>query len=264
MSRKERLIAGVLLVVAVGGGALIPRLLATPAAPLGVALGQGPGPSVVQAPTIPQTGHHTSQRTTSLPRVTAGTPAVAVTPIALQPQTTSAGRPKRASVSPPAPPAVTVPLNPSPPPTQPAAAVRQPPAAIASSGEAKTPPGQAKKLSGLARTPPGQAKKLHAPGPPSPAKHSTGAGRRNAHSDLPGSGHGRPDAQTPSHPVGPHHRGVGHLAPPPSRPASPARTGRPQARAEDRGRRGKGGDGTSSAPVAPGNGQNGHGKGRGD
>jgi len=257
----------------------MPRLLATSAAPLGLVLGPGPAPSVVQAPSIPQTGHHTSQRTTSLSQGAVVTPVIAVTPVALQPtQAASAGRPKQASVSPTAPLPVTVPLNPSSPPIRPAAAVRQPPGSVTSPDDAKTPPGQAKKLqglamkppgqakklSGLAKTPPGRAKKLHAPGPPSPAKASTRAGRRNAHSDLPGSGHGRPDAQTPPHPVGTHHRGVGHLAPPPSGAAPPTRKGRPQARAEDRGRGGEGGEGSPPAPVARGNGHGGHGNGRGD
>ena len=44
MSWKERLVAALLLAIAVGGGALIPRLLASPATPLGIALGAGPRP----------------------------------------------------------------------------------------------------------------------------------------------------------------------------------------------------------------------------
>ena len=54
MSRKERLVAALLLAVAVAGGALIPRLLASPPTSLGIALGPGPSRSVVQAPAIPQ------------------------------------------------------------------------------------------------------------------------------------------------------------------------------------------------------------------
>ena len=62
MSRKERVIAALLLAVAVIGGALIPRLLASPSAPLGIALGPGPGRSVVQAPALPKAPHHSSAR----------------------------------------------------------------------------------------------------------------------------------------------------------------------------------------------------------
>jgi hypothetical protein len=277
MSRKERVIAGLLLVVAVGGSALIPRLLATPAAPLGIALGPGPRASVVQAPAAPQVADHTSQHTTSVSREAAVTPIAAVTPVAAKPaESTSIGRPKQASGSPTAPPTATLPSNPPPPPTQPAADVRQPPVSVTPPAQAKTPPGQAKKLRGLTMTPPGQAKKLsgstrtppgqakkpHAPGPP-PAKRDNEAGRRSAHRDLPGSGHGQTHAQAPPHTVGAHHRGVGHLAPPPSRPAPATRKGGPEARAEDRGRGGKGGEGPSQAqaPVAHGHGHDENGKG---
>ena len=55
MSRKERVFAALLLTVAVAGGASIPRLLASPPTPpLRIALGAGPGRSVVQAPAIPK------------------------------------------------------------------------------------------------------------------------------------------------------------------------------------------------------------------
>ena len=56
MSLRERIVAALLLAIAVAGAALVPRLLSAPAGPLGVALGPGPGParSVVQAPTIPR------------------------------------------------------------------------------------------------------------------------------------------------------------------------------------------------------------------
>ena len=62
MSRKERAIAALLLAVAVIGGALIPRLLASPSAPLGIALGPGPGRSVVQAPALPKPAPRTGSR----------------------------------------------------------------------------------------------------------------------------------------------------------------------------------------------------------
>jgi hypothetical protein len=64
--------------------------------------------------------------------------------------------------------------------------------------------------------------------------------------------------------VGSHHRGVGHLAPPASRPAPPARKGGPQARPENRGRGSKGSHGPPPAAppaVAPGHGHGGNGKG---
>ena len=82
MSRKERVIAGLLLVVAVAGGALIPRLLASPATPFGIALGPGPGPSVVQAPAAsPKQPHHSvSQPATSPTAGATGATGVAVVP----------------------------------------------------------------------------------------------------------------------------------------------------------------------------------------
>src|SRR5436305_8246922 len=55
MKRMERVIAALLLAIAVAGGALIPRLLAGPARPLGIPLGLPPNRIVVQAPVIPKT-----------------------------------------------------------------------------------------------------------------------------------------------------------------------------------------------------------------
>jgi hypothetical protein len=236
----------------------------------------------VQAPAIPKAAHQMPQRTTSRPTGAVAAPVVAVTPVVLQPmQAATANHPKQTPVS-SAPPAVTVPLNPSPSPTQPGAANRQPPASAVPSLPAKTPPGQAKKLPGIAmtppghaktpaghaKTPPGQAKKTlghakmpPAPGPPAPAKHGSKAGWRNARPDLPGSRHGQVPQASP-HTVGHHHRGVGHLAPPPARPAPATRKGGPEARTQDRGRGGKGSQGSQPpAPVAHGHGHNGNGKG---
>ena len=274
MSRKERVIAGLLLVVAVVGGALIPRLLAAPATPLGIALGPGPTPSVVQAPTVPKAETSTTAHTASLSSGPVAASVAPVTPVVLHPtQAANAGRTKQTSGSSTQAPTVTLPLSPAPPVTQPpAAATHQPVVSIRSSGQAKMPPGQAKKLSGLkmtppgvAKTPPGQAKKLNAPGPPAPVKPATKAGLRNARPDLPGSGHGRKAPQAPPHPVGSHHRGVGHLAAPASRPTPATRKGRSQARPEDRGRSSKGSHGPPPAPAPPvahGHGQHGNGKGR--
>jgi hypothetical protein len=275
MSRKERVIAGLLLVVAVGGGALIPRLLATSATPLGIALGRGPTPGVVQAPTIPKAIQHTAGRTTSPPPAAVAAPITPVAPIVVRP-TPAAGvrRPQPPSATPTTPPAATVPPSPAPslPPTQPpAAADRQPPSSVTPPGQAKTPPGQAKKLRkfgetppGHVKTPPGHTKMPPAPGPPSPAETGAKAGWRNAARDLPGSWHGRSVSQAPSYPVGAHHRSVGHLASPAARPAPATRASSPQARSQDRGRRGQGSERPSPPPVTHGHGHNGNGNSRSD
>src|SRR5215831_14995362 len=106
MSRKELLIAALLLAVAVVGGAVIPRLLASSAAPLGIALGPGPSRSVVQAPTISATHHHGASRHTGavLSRVSS-TPVTPVAQAAVQSSSTSSvAHPKHVA----APPAVPV------------------------------------------------------------------------------------------------------------------------------------------------------------
>ena len=73
MSGKERLVAALLLAIAVAGGALIPRLLASPPTSLGIALGPGPSRTVVQAPAIPRERH----RTVSPPSRVAAAPIAA-------------------------------------------------------------------------------------------------------------------------------------------------------------------------------------------
>ena len=280
MSRKELLIAGLLLAVAVVGGASIPRLLASPATSLGIALGPGPGRSVVQAPTItkqpPVVRRHASSPVS-------GGSAVSLAPVAsatAQPTPTSgaATGPKHAASPPAEPPVLTAP-SPTPSPARPPAATQRNPSVPATPpGEAKTPPGQAKKSLGHETTPPGQAKTPpgQAKTPPGQAKTPPGHGPRAMHGrpnkptvtpesqDLPGSGHGAPSQQTPPHAVGSHHRRVGHLAASSARPASPAPRGRAKARPEAREPRGKGGNGpaTPPAPVTPpGHAQNGNGKG---
>jgi hypothetical protein len=281
MSRKELLIAGLLLAVAVVGGASIPRLLASPATSLGIALGPGPGHSVVQAPTIikqpPVVRRHASSPVS-------GASAVSLAPVAsatAQPTPTSgAAHPKHAASPPEAPAPVPTAPSPAPYPAQPPAATkRNPSSPTTPPGQAKTPPGQAKKSPGEETTPPGQAKTPpgQAKTPPGQAKAPPGHGPRAMHGrhdkptvtperqDLPGSGHGAPvPQQTPPHPVGSHHRRVGHLAPSSARPASPAPGGRPTARPEACEPRGKGGNrpATPPAPVTPpGHGQKGNGKG---
>jgi hypothetical protein len=126
MSRKERMIAGLLLAVAVAGGALIPRLLASSAIPLGIALGPGPVHSVVQAPTITEARHHAAPQA-------AATPSVAAVPTSAPPQPAT----RRARTSPARP---TRPIGPkgpgrnhTPPPTQPTTTNAPPPPGLLSS-----------------------------------------------------------------------------------------------------------------------------------
>ena len=278
MSRKELLIAGLLLVVAVVGGASIPRLLASPATSLGIALGPGPGRSVVQAPTITKQPSVVRRQASS---PVSGASAVSLAPVASETaQSTpaaSAAHPKHAASPPPEPTVPTAP-SPTPSPAQPPAAIKRPSAPATPPGQGKTPPGQAKKSlehetapPGLAKTPPGQAKT-----PPGQAKTPPGHGPRAIHGrhnkptvtperqDLPGSGHGAPVSQTPPHALGSHHRRVGHLAPSSTRPASPAPGGRPKARPEAREPGGKGGNRPAPPPAPvtpPGQGQKGNGKG---
>ena len=246
MSRKELLIAGLLLAVAIVGGASIPRLLASPAAPIGIALGPGPGHSVVQAPPI-SGAHHRSVSSHSSSRPSRVS-AAAVTPVihaALQPS--SSARVTHPTKTKP----VTTAPPPATPPTQPpAAAGRNPtlPPAVTPPGQAKTPPGHEK-------SPPGHLPRA------SRARPTVTRGPK----DLPGSAHGRPVPQAPPHAVGHHDRGVGHLPSAPARPASATHNSRPKARPETRGPRGQGSHGSSAAPqVAQGHGQNENGKGSGD
>lgn len=250
MSRWERVLAGSLLALAVVGGVLMPRLLASPATPLGIVLGPGPGRTVVQAPTIRTSRHRAVTRHASspLPAATAATTApvtVRSTPAR------SVARPKHTIAPLPAPPAATAPA----PAPSPAAAAKRPPAPLPPPGQMKirhgpemTPPGHAKIPPGHAKTPPGHGSP--SPGAPTAAR-DTG--------DLPGSGHGRSVPQAPPHPMGDHHRGVGHLATPPGHAAAAAAHARAQARAEARSARGKGPQGPPPQVAA----LHGHGNGKG-
>ena len=270
MSRRELLIAGLLLAVAVVGGASIPRLLASPAAPLGIALGPGPGRSVVQAPTISGANRHaTSQHTSSALTQGSATRVTPVTQAVVQPSSTaSVAQPKHAA-APPAAPVAPVP--------HPATAPKQPPAAAGRNPSAPAlPPGQAKKLQGQeTMTPPGHSKTPpgHLKTPPGHAKTPPGQLPRASHGkptlaggqrDLPGSGHGTQVPPAPPHAVGHHDRGLGHLPQASARPAAAAPHSRANARPEARGSRGQGGHEPSPPPVAHGNGHNGNGKGSGD
>jgi hypothetical protein len=124
-------------------------------------------------------------------------------------------------------------------------------------GHANTPPSQEKEKAtppGHENTPPGheQAPPGHEKTPPGPA------GAKEPH-DVPPSGHGKGSPQAPPHPVGDHHRHVGHLAPPAAGPAPAAPHARPKARAEAREPRGEGGHGPPPQ-VAHDHGPKGYGK----
>src|SRR5215831_11256400 len=108
MRGMERVIAALLLAVAVAGGALIPRLLSVPARPLGVPLGPGPSRVVVQAPpAITKAPRHaTRPHGSPLP---AKSPPVAssasVAPVATQPAPSAgpASKPSQQHRKPPPP-----------------------------------------------------------------------------------------------------------------------------------------------------------------
>jgi hypothetical protein len=252
MSRNERIVAALLLAIAVAGSALIPRLLASRAASVGVALGPGPGRKVVHAPAIPRQPHRTAPPRAASPlrrtapavapvtpvRPVTVTPAPSAAPVPPQharpPAPTPAGRAAPAPVAPsagppplaarPQPPAQAVPPNPP-------AARSQPPLARPPHGAPAAPP--------------------HGP-PAAPPHGPRPVGCKGAH-DLERSDHGRPAPQAPPHPVGSRHRGVGHLAPPAAPAASADHEARPKAWAQARGPRGKGSHGPP-APVAHGRG----------
>ena len=267
MSRKELLIAGLLLAVAVVGGAVIPRLLASPAVPLGIALGPGPSRSVVQAPTVSGARHHPTSGHTNSPHASAV--VTPVTHVAVQPSpTASVVQSKRATTPPPTAPVAALPTAVTPPKQPPALAGRNasppttpPGQAKASRGQQMTPPGHMKTPPGHMKTPPGHAK--------TPPVHLTHASHgkptlARGERDLPGSGHGRPVPQAASHAVDHHDRNVGHLPPHPARPAAAARHSCPKARPETRGSSGQGSHGPPAPPVTNGHGHNGNGKGSGD
>ena len=265
MSGKERVIAALLLAIAVAGGAVIPRLLgAAPSAPLGIALGPGPSRSVVQAPSIPKPPSHGSARPNSSPQnAVRPSPVVSSVPAPTTPQSsTPSTKPPTHPSPPPYSPPPPSPPPPSPPP--PTTTPTQPPALMP---QAPTRPGHGYGDKNHTHTgPPGHADR------PATATKPT---RRSHGADVPGSEHGRPSTQAPSHPVGHHHRRVGRVAPPASGAAAHAHEARPEARTKARGPRGKGRRGTHppqqvtpgnsthdspppAAPAAPITGNNGH------
>jgi hypothetical protein len=242
------LVAALLLAVAVAGGALIPRLLASPPTSLGIALGPGPSRSVVQAPAIPRVRRGAPpQQTTSRPSPLVQAAVATVTPATtVRPKpATSVTEPKHSAAPPPAPPTKT------PPPVVP----MTPPAPAAARPPDEGPPGHDKTLPAHEKTPRGQEGM-----PPGHEQTPPDHAEAKGHHDVPGSGHGKGSPQAPPHPVGPHHRHVGHLASPPPRPAPPAPHARPKARPKAGEPRGKGGHGPPPPQVAQGPDHHGHGK----
>jgi hypothetical protein len=262
MSGTERMVAALLLAVAVTGGALIPRLLSAPAGPVGVGLAVGPGVaggSVVQAPAIPNASHRTVTRST--PRPQGASPASLLQPIATNPPAGGGATPPsepahHPSAPPPSSPPPPSPPPPSPPPSSPPPPSTPPPSPPPTSPPPTSPPP-------AAQTPPtrpghGYGDKNHVhTGPPGHQGHPSSQvkpARRSHGADLEGSGHGRKAPQAPSHAVGHHHRPVGHMAAPASGSTAHGHESRPKTRPEARGPRGKGGHGSAPPPVAPGHG----------
>ena len=220
MSGKERAIAGLLLAVAVAGGALIPRLLSAPAGRIGIALEPGPVRSVVLAPTIPQPTRRAAPPRVAPPAhvaVPSGAPAPVATVPAQPPATPTPAPAKRAFAPSPPPPPPPPPAPPLPPPPP-----SPPPPPPAAASQASTRPGHGY----------GDRNHTHT-GPRSSDPAGVGRGQRSQGHDLPGSGHARP-VQVPPHAVGAHDRGVGHLAAAPPATAPPAHDAGPNARPEAR------------------------------
>ena len=261
MSGKERVIAALLLAVAVAGGALIPRLLASPSAPLGIALGPESGRSVVQAPAIPKPSRHNSSRSNPSSRT-----AVRLSPVAQSVPASVGHHGSGPSVKPPA--------NPSPPPSPPS--TPPPSSPPPSSPPPSTPPPSPPPPTTTPSPPPalmpptatrpghGYGDKNHThtgpPGHADPPAHATKPVRRSHGADLPGSGHGRKAPQAAPHAVGHHHRRVGRVAPAASGAAAHAHEARPKTRPKARGPRGKGRRGAHPPQqVTHGHGSHGHG-----
>ena len=241
MSGKERAIAAFLLAIAVGGGALIPRLLSAAPKPLGIALGRGPRPSVVEAPAIPKAPRHVAPAGTRVAPPASEPSPQSIARVTVNPTPKPSPAPPPHTSPPPLAPPTTSP--PPPPPPPPPTTVPETPRALS---KPSTRPGN------------GYGDKNHVhTGPPGHAPAAAGQG-----SDLRGSGHGKGHAQVSSHPVGSHDRGVGHLA-----TTSPAATPRPHEAGPkarpDAGNQGSQGSAPQAVAPSPsqgnGNGQaNGH------
>src|SRR5579884_3188390 len=263
MSRTERMIAALLLAVAVTGGAMIPRLLSAPAGPVGVGVALGPGTaggSVVQAPP-PASAHRAAGRSTSRPR--GATPSPLVQPIGLTPAAhASPPPPTKPAHHPSGPPPPTPPGSPPPPPSPPPPSPPPPSPPPPPPPPAPPPPPSPPPTAPTPPTRPGHGygDKNHVhtgpPGHQGQAPSHAKPARRSQRPDLEGSGHGRQAPEAPSHAVGHHHRPVGHMAPPASRTAANGHEPGPKTRPETGRPRGKGGHG-SAPPVAPGHGKQG-------
>jgi hypothetical protein len=236
MSGKERIVAALLLAVAVAGAALVPRLLSAPAGPPGVALGAGPGParSVVQAPALPQPPHPARSRSI-VPQAAQVAPIV---PVGYRPaaQPSAASQPApvhRASPPPPSPPAPS-PSPPSPSPPTPLPGPASQPASLPGPASLPAPSTPASTRPGHGY---GDKNHVHTgpPGQPVPGSAGTEPPRRSHCHDLEGSGHGPQLPQAPPDGVGAHPHGVGHLPAPAAAAAPAANEAGSHARPEARG-----------------------------
>jgi hypothetical protein len=235
MSRIERGVAALLLATAVAGGALIPRFLSQPAGPLGTAAlaprpYAGPSRIVVQAPAVPKPAIR--------PRLESP-PAAQVTPVLLVPAVAPRPVAKPGAASGHHAPSPTSPTTASQPPPDTTQDMPTVATDLVNSPPAPRPTGT-KPGNGY-----GDENHVHT-GPPGHVLESPKSG-----ADLRGSGHGRGIPQASTHAVGAHHRGVGHLAPPPPTAAQAAPAPGPQARPQGRG---QGGHGGPPPPVAHGHG----------
>jgi len=247
MSKVERGVAALLLGVAVAGGVLIPRLLSGPPAALRIAVGAGPGRIVVEAPAIAKAGtpHRPASPRGGSPTQVTATPAVSVVTHTAAEAKPNLAPVKRVLTRPTTPPA-----------TNPSTPSSSPPPSVPTTTPATTQPA-------------GEPALLTAPHEGDQQNPPTGHGR-----DLRGFGHGTSVRQAASHTVGPHHRGVGHLASSPAGATQAAHEHGAQARSEARGRSGKCGTpaptpavahGHHGPPSSPGHGDdNGQGHGHGD
>jgi hypothetical protein len=233
----ERGIAALLLGVALAAGLMIPRLLSEPAGPHGIAIKASPGRVLVEAPPLAKTPRRTAVARAGSPVRVAAAPVVLVvahTAPKLKPA------PAKPVVSRPAA-APTTSSPGSPPPTPPSTPTTTP---------SISPPAIEPKI-------------LTAPKDAGRQNLSTGRGH-----NLRGFRHGPPVSKAAPHAVGAHHRGMGHLAPPPAGAAQTARTHGPEARSETGGRGGQRCQrGTSPTPAVthgqggrPADAGHGHGK----
>ena len=234
----ERGIAALLLGIAVAAGMMIPRLLSEPAGPHGIAIKASPSRILVEAPPLAKAPRRAAVSRASSPVRVAAAPLVPVVAhITPKPKPAPA---KRVVKRPGAAPVTSTPNSPPPsPPTTTTTTPSSPPPVI-------------------------EPKILTAPKDAGGQNPPTGRGH-----NLRGFRHGPPVHKASPHAVGAHHRGVGHLAPPPAGAAQTAHANGPKARPETGGRGGQCGQcGTPQAPPVthaqggPPAGAGGHGHGK--